>query len=138
MTYLHVRDFHPLRSHFPKCSISLYHSVLQSYYPVNAETITVWAMPRSLAATGGITIVFFSCRYLDVSVPCVCLPCGMLCLQHNGLTHSDICGSQVICTYPQLFAAYHVLLPVSYTHLIYVISYIFFKKNIPQKFVYDE
>ena len=110
MTYLHVRDFHPLRSHFPMCSISLHHSVLQSYYPVNAETITVWAMPRSLAATGGITIVFFSCRYLDVSVPCVCLPCGMLCLQHNGLTHSDICGSQVICTYPQLFAAYHVLL----------------------------
>ena len=31
----------------------------------------VWAVPCSLAATGGITTVFFSCRYLDVSVPCV-------------------------------------------------------------------
>ncbi len=39
-----------------------------------AETTMVWAPPRSLAATGGITIVFFSCRYLDVSVPCVRLP----------------------------------------------------------------
>ena len=53
--------------------------------------------------------VFFSCRYLDVSVPCVCLPYGIICLQHIGLTHSEICGSKVICTYPQLFAAYHVL-----------------------------
>ena len=31
----------------------------------------VWAVPRSLAATGGISIDVFSCRYLDVSVPCV-------------------------------------------------------------------
>ena len=30
-------------------------------------------------------------------------------LQPAGLSHSDICGSKVICTYPQLFAAYHVL-----------------------------
>ena len=28
----------------------------------------------------------------------------------GGLPHSDICGSMVICTSPQLFAAYHVLL----------------------------
>ena len=26
-----------------------------------------------------------------------------------GLPHSDICGSRDICSYPQLFAAYHVL-----------------------------
>ena len=29
---------------------------------------TVWPLPLSLAATKGITVVFFSCRYLDVSV----------------------------------------------------------------------
>ena len=28
----------------------------------------------------------------------------------GGLPHSDICGLTVICTYPQLVAAYHVLL----------------------------
>ena len=30
-------------------------------------------------------------------------------LQTAGLSHSEIRGSQVICTYPQLIAAYHVL-----------------------------
>ena len=33
----------------------------------------------------------------------------MLPLQDNGLSHSEICGSMVICTCPQLIAAYHVL-----------------------------
>ena len=32
---------------------------------------TVWALPRSLATTYGIIIIFSSYRYLDVSVPCV-------------------------------------------------------------------
>ena len=26
-----------------------------------------------------------------------------------GLSHSEICGSKIICIYPQLIAAYHVL-----------------------------
>ena len=30
-------------------------------------------------------------------------------LMLDGLSHSDIRGSKVICTSPQLFAAYHVL-----------------------------
>ena len=33
----------------------------------------------------------------------------MTCLQHAGLSHSEIHGSKVICTYPRLIAAYHVL-----------------------------
>ena len=33
----------------------------------------------------------------------------MTVLQTAGLSHSEICGSKVICTYPQLIAAYHVL-----------------------------
>ena len=43
-----------------------------SYNPKIAETILVWAVPRSLATTSGITFVFYSSRYLDVSVPWVC------------------------------------------------------------------
>jgi hypothetical protein len=39
------------------------------YNPVETEISTVWATPRSLATTWGITIVFFSSGYLDVSVP---------------------------------------------------------------------
>ena len=34
---------------------------------------------------------------------------GITGLQPAGLSHSEICGSMVICTYPQLIAAYHVL-----------------------------
>ena len=37
--------------------------ISQSYYPDNAETLSVWAVPRSLATTCGITIVFSSCGY---------------------------------------------------------------------------
>ena len=33
------------------------------------QAVSVWAGPRSLAATRGITIVFYSSGYLDVSVP---------------------------------------------------------------------
>ena len=33
----------------------------------------------------------------------------MTVLQTAGLSHSEICGSQDICSYPQLIAAYHVL-----------------------------
>jgi len=81
-----------------------------SYNPNNAVTSLVWANPRSLATTYGITFVFFSSAYLDVSVQRVCSPIGVTCLQHAGLPHSDICGSIRMCQSPQLFAAYHVLL----------------------------
>ena len=69
----------------------------------------VWAIPRSLATTCRITIVFFSSGYLDVSVHRVRFPFGMTGLQPAGLPHSDICGSSRMCQSPQLFAAYHVL-----------------------------
>ena len=42
--------------------------IFQSYNPKIAETIFVWAISTSLAATTEITIVFFSFAYLDVSV----------------------------------------------------------------------
>ena len=34
-----------------------------SYNPGGASTPPVWALPRSLATTGGITVVFSSCGY---------------------------------------------------------------------------
>ena len=37
--------------------------------PHDTEVSRVWATPLSLAATDGITVVFFSWGYLDVSVP---------------------------------------------------------------------
>ncbi len=85
----------------------------QSYNPATAETMTVWAVSVSLATTKEITLVFSSCAYLDVSVQRVCPPCGVMYLQYTGFPHSEICGSIRICQYPQLIAAYHVLLRLS-------------------------
>ena len=33
----------------------------------------------------------------------------VLCLQHSGLSHSEISGLTLVCSYPKLIAAYHVL-----------------------------
>ena len=53
--------------------------------PRSIEMGQVWATPRSLAATYGITLVFFSCGYLDVSVPRV--RHAQLCIQYTVTGH---------------------------------------------------
>ena len=68
---------------FQNDSTSYYISMSKSYNPNIAETILVWASPFSIASTGGITIVFFSSGYLDVSVHRVCL----LINQNNNASH---------------------------------------------------
>ena len=69
---LPVRAFHPLRTAFPDRSRSQTSTILESYNPGRALTLPVWALPRSLATTCGIIVIFSSCGYLDVSVPRVC------------------------------------------------------------------
>ena len=66
---LPVRASHPLRTAFPDRSRSQFSTIPRPYYPGRAVTPPVWAPPRSLAATWGITFVFSSSGYLDVSVP---------------------------------------------------------------------
>ena len=94
-------------------SASVTESIMRSE-PRNAR-IPVWAPPVSLAATPGIDVSFSSSGYLDVSVHRV--PFHTLWIHvwiHGvfpcGFPHSDICGSPDICSFPQLFAAYHVFL----------------------------
>ncbi len=96
-------------------SVRLCESLCRSATP-HYRSNTVWPLPRSLATTDGISVDFSSCRYLDVSVPCVYLPHTMnsctdtWAFTSGGLPHSDICGSMAVCASPQLFAACHVLL----------------------------
>ena len=96
----------------------LFRSVPAAPYP-GALRAPVWAPPVSLAATPGITFVFSSSGYLDVSVRRV--PLRALCVHARihevlscGFPHSDTCGSPGICPSPQLFAACRVFrrLPV--------------------------
>ena len=82
----------------------------RSYNPAEAGTSAVWALPRSLATTGGITVCFLFLRVLR----CFSSPGSphhkmMPGLQPGGLSHSEIRGSMVTCTFPRLIAAYHVL-----------------------------
>ena len=93
------------------CSAGSDGSFLRSE-PRGART-TVWALPFSLAATHGIDVSFSSSGYLDVSVHRV--PSVKLWIHltvpgvcPGGFPHSDICGSMLICSSPQLFAAYRV------------------------------
>ena len=101
---------------FQSRSPAVTESLLQSE-PRDAR-ITVWALPRSLAATYGIDVSFSSSAYLDVSVQRV--PSIYLCIQHMvtegcsaGFPHSEISGSSDICSSPLLIAAYHVFLRLS-------------------------
>ena len=110
---LRLRGFHPLRPTFPDRSAVFRHN-FRGPVPRSART-PVWAPPISLAATLGITVVFFSSGYLDVSVRRV--PSVRLCIRltvHElfscGFPHSDIRGSTGICPSPRLFAACRVLL----------------------------
>ena len=99
---LRLRDYHPLWYGFPGHFVfSLQIAVCRSYNPERAETLSVWAIPRSLATTWGVTIVFLSSGYLDVSVRRVgpytlCFQVQATGLQPAGFSHSEIRGSMGI------------------------------------------
>ena len=61
---------------------------MQVLQPHCARTM-VWAPLRSLAATCRISFDFFSCWYLDVSVPNVGLSCATLLTQGSFCTSTD-------------------------------------------------
>ena len=64
-----VRGCHPLRPDFPdQFRYQLFFHCRRPYNPARASTPAVWAGPLSLAATRGVTVVFLSSAYLDVSV----------------------------------------------------------------------
>ena len=89
-----VRGYHSLRLPFPKHSASQFEDFR--------------AGPRSLAATKGISVDFFSSGYLDVSVPRVrsCKPMYSATstrLMTGGFPHSEISGSKSVCRLPEAY-----------------------------------
>ena len=48
---------------FQNILLAVCRAMAWSYNPMTAVTDMVWAIPRSLATTGGIIVIFFSCRY---------------------------------------------------------------------------
>ena len=119
-----VRGFHPLRPAFPEpFRYTLILSQLHGLSPCGPTTPVkrVWALPISLAATFGISggsLLFLisvpgllrwfsSPSVASITYFIQLLDAG---ITPSGLPHSAICGSQDMCSSPQLFAAYHGLL----------------------------
>ena len=90
---------------FSKRFLFIAHQILRSYNPNNAVTLLVWAIPRSLATTSGITIVFSSSGYLDVSVHQVCSLAG------------GISSIYRVAPFGNLRINSHVLIPATYRSL---------------------
>ena len=108
---LRIRDYHSLWCAFPSVFFCLSSWRLQSE-PRSART-SVWALPRSIASTYGITVVFSSSGYLDVSVHRVppvhlCIQCTVTGSLLPGFPIQTSPGIMPICGSPGLFAAYHV------------------------------
>ena len=80
-----VQDCYLLWSKFPQRSSTNTTSHIKVLQPLEAN-LKVWAIPRPLAATDGISIDFFSCGYLDVSVPRVRF--RNLCIQLRMTEHN--------------------------------------------------
>ena len=95
-------------------TIQLAFRILNAVRTPKVLLLWVWPLPRSLATTSGISFDFSSSPYLDVSVQGV--PHVYLLIQYTFhdssswvFPHSEICGSKLICSSPQLIAACHVL-----------------------------
>jgi hypothetical protein len=110
-----LRDSHTLWSRFPAGSRSIQignstHAVLQ---PPSAST-WVWAIPISLAATIGISVIYFPAGTEMVHFPALahtglCIQPAVTGVHPAGFLHSDIPGSKPACGSPRLIAACHVL-----------------------------
>ena len=61
---LPLRGYHPLWRHFPALPVHICIVNMWSYNPNIAVTTLVWALPRSLATTYGITVCFLLLRVL--------------------------------------------------------------------------
>ena len=64
MKILRAGGSHPLRPDFPDGHARLSIATARSYNPGSALTPPVWALPRSLATTGGIIVYFLFLRVL--------------------------------------------------------------------------
>ena len=109
---LHIRGYHPLWPDFPERSVRDSSAVAWSYYPAAALLQQRFGLlpgrspllgeSRLFSLPGGTKMFQFP--------PLASLQIVMMTvLQTDGLSHSEIRGSKVICTYPRLIAAYHVL-----------------------------
>ena len=110
-----LHGYHILWPRFPAGSPSLRignstHAVLQ---PPHVNT-WVWAFPISLAATFGISVIYFPSgtemvHFPELAHTSLCIQPAVTGVHPAGFPHSDIPGSKPACGSPRLIAACHVL-----------------------------
>ena len=94
-------------------AVELVTLLTRSYNPQSAST-WVWAVPISLAATFGISVIYFPPGTEMVHFPGfarshLCIQWDVIRFGRIGFPHSDIPGSKPACGSPRLIAACHVL-----------------------------
>ena len=99
---LHVRGYHPLRLNFPEHSVHDTSTTARSYNPGTALPQHRFGLFPGRSPLLGESLVYF--LFLEV-LRCFsslgsphCLNAVMTVLQTAGLSHSEISGSEVICT----------------------------------------
>ena len=109
---IHIRNCHPLWLNFPDHSIHDLSTTPWSYNPAIALLQRRFGLIPGRSPLLGESLLFSSPGGTKMfqfppfaSIPFV----RIIVLQTIGLSHSEISGSKVICTYPKLIAAYHVL-----------------------------
>ena len=110
-----LRDSHTLWFRFPAASRSVRfgnstYAVLQ---PPCVNT-WVWAFPISLAATFGISVIYFPAgtemvHFPELAHTSLCIQPAVAGVHPAGFPHSEIPGSKPACGSPRLIAACHVL-----------------------------
>ena len=108
-----IRGYHPLRPRFPARSARLRRATPRPYNPGTASPQPQFGLFPVRSPLLGESFDYF--LFLGV-LRCFSSPGspppqtqGIRALQARGLSHSEIRGSKVICTYPRLIAAYRVL-----------------------------
>ena len=110
-----LRGCHTLWPRFPagSRSVRIGNSTYAVLQPRRVNT-SVWAFPISLAATFGISVIYFPAGTEMVHFPALahtglCIQPAVTRVHLVGFPHSDIPGSKPACGSPRLFAACHVL-----------------------------
>jgi hypothetical protein len=110
-----LRDCHTLWSRFPSGSRSV--RIGNSTYAVLQPPCVntwVWAFPISLAATFGISVIYFPSgtemvHFPELAHTGLCIQPAVAGVHPAGFPHSEIPGSKPACGSPRLIAACHVL-----------------------------
>ena len=109
---LRVPDYHRLWSDFPEHSTHDQSTTARSYNPSDALLHLRFGLFPGRSPLLGESLLFSlpaGTKMFQFPAFASLLTIRIITLQVIGLSHSEIHGSRVICTYPWLIAAYHVL-----------------------------